>query len=158
MGLNPRCCVARAGVVQGLSWVDRLLVVWILGAMIIGVVCGKFAPVLRDRFAVAELYGTPLPIAVGLWLMMWPVLSKVPGTSLNMLPCTGRTPDDACAVCFATARKPGRMHAQVSRWGVRHGRPTAHRTTASTAAALLRLPIIIRGRRRVWRWHCSFTE
>ena len=68
-----------AGVVQGLSWVDRLLVVWILGAMVVGVVCGKFAPVLRDRFAVAELYGTPLPIAVGLWLMMWPVLSKVRG-------------------------------------------------------------------------------
>ena len=87
-----------AGVVQGLSWVDRLLVVWILGAMIIGVVCGKFAPVLRDRFAVAELYGTPLPIAVGLWLMMWPVLSKVRGTSVNMLPCTARTPDEACPV------------------------------------------------------------
>jgi hypothetical protein len=60
--------------------VDRLLVVWILGAMVIGVVCGKFAPALRDRFAVAQLDGTPLPIAVGLWLMMWPVLSKVRGT------------------------------------------------------------------------------
>ncbi len=66
-----------AGVIQGLSWTDRLLFVWILGAMVIGVVCGKFIPSLRDRFAVAELYGTPLPIAIGLWLMMWPVLSKV---------------------------------------------------------------------------------
>ena len=66
-----------AGVIQGLSWTDRLLFVWILGAMVIGVVCGTFIPSLRDRFAVAELYGTPLPIAVGLWLMMWPVLSKV---------------------------------------------------------------------------------
>ncbi len=84
LSLKRRRCVQRAGVVQGLSCVDRLLVVWILGAMVIGVVCGKFAPVLRDRFAVAELYGTPLPIAVGLWLMMWPVLSKVRRTAAGM--------------------------------------------------------------------------
>ncbi len=66
-----------AGVIKGLSWTDRLLFVWILGAMVIGVVCGKFVPGLSDRFAVAGLLGTPLPIAVGLWLMMWPVLAKV---------------------------------------------------------------------------------
>ena len=40
---------------------------------------------LAQRFAVAELYGTPLPIAVGLWLMMWPVLSKVRGLGFMIL-------------------------------------------------------------------------
>ena len=85
LSLALKSRLLRAGVIQGLSWVDRLLVVWILGAMVIGVVCGKFAPSLRDRFAVAQLYGTPLPIAVGLWLMMWPVLSKVRGTASGVL-------------------------------------------------------------------------
>ena len=86
--------------------------------MIIGVVCGKFAPVLRDRFAVAELYGTPLPIAVGLWLMMWPVLSKVRGTSVVVLPYNrgGRQP--LACVCCATTCKPGRKQVHRKADGV----------------------------------------
>ena len=99
---------------------DRLLVVWILGAMVIGVVCGKFAPVLRDRFAVAELYGTPLPIAVGLWLMMWPVLSKV-RAQVAACQCSLVQGWQASLlrIHFANTREPG---DQASTWGVWHDR------------------------------------
>ena len=31
-------------VLSGLSWIDRLLPVWIVGAMVIGVLLGSFAP------------------------------------------------------------------------------------------------------------------
>ena len=128
--------------------------VWILGAMIIGVVCGKFAPVLRDRFAVAELYGTPLPIAVGLWLMMWPVLSKVRGTSACVIPGTeGRQ------------TKPGPMFALPQRASVvacictgGHGRSRTLGMEACTVAAVLCLPVISQGGRRIRRWHGFLTE
>ena len=148
----------RAGAVQGLSWVDRLLVIWILGAMVTGVVCGKFAPVLRDRFAVAELYGTPLPIAVGLWLMMWPVLSKVHQRRHAPLH-RGAARRGLPRVCSVTKRKPGRMHVHPSEQaGCQHGRLHTLGTGPCSAAALLRLPTMSQAGRRLLRWHGSFTN
>lgn len=69
----------RPGVFQQMSFLDRFLPVWIIGAMVIGVVCGYYVPDLAQKLSVVSIQGTSLPIAIGLWLMMWPVLAKVPG-------------------------------------------------------------------------------
>jgi ACR3 family arsenite transporter len=65
-----------AGVFKSLSLTDRLLPVWIVGAMIVGVVLGYYTNigVVLDTTKIATV---SLPIAIGLWLMMWPVLCKV---------------------------------------------------------------------------------
>ena len=65
------------GLIKSLSFLDRYLALWIVLAMIIGVVCGYFAKGLPQAFSVVDIQGTSLPIAFGLWFMMWPVLSKV---------------------------------------------------------------------------------
>eukprot|EP00882_Tetradesmus_deserticola_P009676 GHRQ01010217.1.p1 GENE.GHRQ01010217.1~~GHRQ01010217.1.p1 ORF type:complete len:395 (+),score=129.49 GHRQ01010217.1:645-1829(+) len=65
------------GVMSGLSWLDRLLPVWIVAAMVLGVLLGSLAPQVRSGLAVLHIGNVSLPIALGLWLMMWPVLTKV---------------------------------------------------------------------------------
>ena len=68
---------ADSAVLDGLSWLDRLLPLWILLAMAGGVLLGRLAPNLQTQLAAVQVDHTPLPIALGLLLMMVPVLAKV---------------------------------------------------------------------------------
>lgn len=67
----------EAGVVAKLSTLDRFLAVWILLAMALGLGLGRLIPGLNDALAKVEIGGISLPIAVGLLVMMYPVLAKV---------------------------------------------------------------------------------
>ncbi|MFJ7335472.1 ACR3 family arsenite efflux transporter [Streptomyces sp. NPDC101110] len=60
-----------------LSFVDRYLAVWILAAMAVGLGLGRLVPGLGDALAAVTVTGVSLPIAVGLLVMMYPVLAKV---------------------------------------------------------------------------------
>ena len=62
---------------ERLSTLDRLLPVWIGLAMVAGIVLGKAFPDLDDQLDRVEVDTVSLPIAVGLLLMMYPVLAKV---------------------------------------------------------------------------------
>ncbi|MFD9379761.1 ACR3 family arsenite efflux transporter [Streptomyces sp. NPDC059999] len=64
-------------VVGKLSALDRFLAVWILLAMGFGLGLGRLIPGLNDALAKVEIGGISLPIAVGLLIMMYPVLAKV---------------------------------------------------------------------------------
>jgi ACR3 family arsenite transporter len=68
---------ARPAVVNGLSGLDRLLPLWIGLAMVAGLLLGRFVPELNAVLNVAQLDGISLPIALGLLIMMYPVLAKV---------------------------------------------------------------------------------
>ncbi|MFI2617193.1 ACR3 family arsenite efflux transporter [Streptomyces sp. NPDC018584] len=60
-----------------LSTLDRYLAVWILLAMAVGIGLGRLVPGLGGTLAKAEVGGISLPIAIGLLVMMYPVLAKV---------------------------------------------------------------------------------
>ena len=64
-------------VVARLSTRDRLLPVWIGAAMVAGLVLGSVVPGLNDGLDAVKVGQTSLPIALGLLLMMYPVLAKV---------------------------------------------------------------------------------
>ena len=64
-------------VVSRLSTRDRLLPVWIGAAMVAGLVLGRVVPGLNDDLDAVKIGQTSLPIALGLLLMMYPVLAKV---------------------------------------------------------------------------------
>lgn len=66
-----------SAVVQKLSLLDRFLPVWILAAMVTGLLLGRLIPGLSDALATVEIDGVSLPIAIGLLIMMYPVLAKV---------------------------------------------------------------------------------
>jgi len=64
-------------VVGSLSLLDRLLPLWILLAMALGIALGAVAPGLQRVLGALQVGTTSLPIAVGLLLMMYPVLARV---------------------------------------------------------------------------------
>ena len=66
-----------APVLQRLSRLDRFLPVWILAAMGLGLLLGRTVAGLDDALDAVEVADVSLPIAVGLLLMMYPVLAKV---------------------------------------------------------------------------------
>ncbi|MFE9016816.1 ACR3 family arsenite efflux transporter [Streptomyces cyaneofuscatus] len=69
---------AAAGPVAArLSFLDRFLAVWILIAMGAGLGLGRLVPGLGDALAKVTVTGVSLPIALGLLVMMYPVLAKV---------------------------------------------------------------------------------
>jgi len=67
----------EAAVLAKLSVLDRFLPVWILTAMAGGLLLGRLAPGVQSALDAVKVGQTSLPIAVGLLLMMYPVLAKV---------------------------------------------------------------------------------
>jgi ACR3 family arsenite transporter len=63
--------------VARLSTLDRLLPVWIGVAMAAGLLLGRAFPDLNDALDRVKIHTVSLPIALGLLLMMYPVLAKV---------------------------------------------------------------------------------
>ena len=68
---------ADSAVVKKLSALDRLLPVWIGVAMVAGLLLGRLIPGLGDALSAVQVDGISLPIAIGLLVMMYPVLAKV---------------------------------------------------------------------------------
>ena len=67
----------RDPVLAKLSLLDRFLPVWILAAMAGGLILGRVVPGVQGALDSVKVGQTSLPIALGLLLMMYPVLAKV---------------------------------------------------------------------------------
>jgi ACR3 family arsenite transporter len=68
---------AAPAVVGRLSTLDRFLPVWILAAMALGLAAGRLVLGLGQALDAISVGGVSLPIALGLLVMMYPVLAKV---------------------------------------------------------------------------------
>ena len=64
-------------VLEGLPRLDRYLPLWIGLAMLLGLALGRLVPQLNDGLDALKIGTISLPIAIGLLLMMYPVLAKV---------------------------------------------------------------------------------
>ncbi|AOP54839.1 ACR3 family arsenite efflux transporter [Brevibacterium aurantiacum] len=60
-----------------LSTLDRFLPVWIIAAMVLGLLLGRLVPGLGAALDSIKIADVSLPIALGLLVMMYPVLAKV---------------------------------------------------------------------------------
>ena len=76
-GPGPGPADDSALVLERLSRLDRFLPVWIGAAMVAGLIFGRVIPGLADALNTVKIGQTSLPIALGLLLMMYPVLAKV---------------------------------------------------------------------------------
>lgn len=72
-------------VLKQLSMLDRFLPVWILVAMGAGLELGALIPRLDHALSSVQITGTSVPIAIGLVLMMYPVLARVRYEELGRL-------------------------------------------------------------------------
>ncbi|PWU50410.1 arsenical-resistance protein [Micromonospora sp. S4605] len=64
-------------VVARLSRLDQFLPIWIGLAMVAGLLLGRLIPGLNSALDAVKIGGISLPIALGLLIMMYPVLAKV---------------------------------------------------------------------------------
>ena len=69
--------VEQSRVMKEMSFLDRWLPVWILAAMAVGLLLGRFVPGLNTALEAVKIGSVSLPIAIGLLVMMYPVLAKV---------------------------------------------------------------------------------
>ena len=76
---------SERAVIERLSTLDRFLPVWIVLAMAVGLGIGSLVTGLNDALSSVQIAGTSLPIAVGLLLMMYPVLARVHYEELGRL-------------------------------------------------------------------------
>ncbi|KAK5988120.1 Arsenical-resistance protein Acr3 [Cladobotryum mycophilum] len=74
-----------SSVFKNLGILDRFLALWIFLAMAIGVILGNFVPEMSPALQKGKFVGVSVPIAVGLLVMMYPILCKVRYESLHEL-------------------------------------------------------------------------
>ncbi|KAJ0166885.1 Arsenical-resistance protein Acr3 [Colletotrichum tanaceti] len=66
-----------SSIFHSLGILDRFLAVWIFLAMLIGIILGNFVPSAGPALQQGRFIGVSVPIAVGLLVMMYPILCKV---------------------------------------------------------------------------------
>jgi len=64
-------------VIGRLSTLDRFLPIWILLAMVLGLLLGRWVPGLQGFLDAVKIDNTSVLIAIGLFAMMYPVLARV---------------------------------------------------------------------------------
>ncbi len=67
----------------GISFFERYLTVWVIFCMITGVLIGKFLPFIPETLGKLEYAQVSIPIAVLIWLMIYPMMMKVDFTSIR---------------------------------------------------------------------------
>jgi ACR3 family arsenite transporter len=77
MSTTTTAPAASQGVMKDLSFLDRWLPAWILIAMVAGLLLGRFVPGLDTALEAVKIGEVSVPIAIGLLVMMYPVLAKV---------------------------------------------------------------------------------
>ncbi|PQE28165.1 putative arsenite efflux transporter protein [Rutstroemia sp. NJR-2017a BBW] len=68
---------SKVSAFKSLGLLDRFLAVWILLAMAIGIILGNFVPSTGPALQKGKFVGVSVPIAIGLLVMMYPILCKV---------------------------------------------------------------------------------
>ena len=78
------------GVLKQLSFLDRFLPVWIIGAMGLGILLGYFVPAVERAFGGIQIDSVSLPIAIG-----YTLLGSVAPLSAATAPHTMHVPTQA---------------------------------------------------------------
>jgi ACR3 family arsenite transporter len=87
---RPDSDAGREAVLARLSRLDRFLPLWIALAMAAGLGLGTLIPGLNDALEKVQVGTVSVPIAIGLLLMMYPVLAKVRYEELGKVRGEGR--------------------------------------------------------------------
>ena len=68
---------------EGIGFFDKYLTVWVILCMVAGVLIGRFLPGIPAFLGKFEYAGVSIPIAVLIWLMIYPMMLKVDFQSIK---------------------------------------------------------------------------
>ena len=74
---------------KGINTFQRYLSVWVLLCMVIGVLIGHFLPMIPDALDKMQIAGISIPIAILIWVMIYPMMMKVDFQSVKQV---GKSP------------------------------------------------------------------
>ena len=67
----------------GIGFFERYLTIWVILCMVAGVLIGQFLPGIPEFLSRFEYERVSLPIALLIWLMIYPMMLKVDFTSIR---------------------------------------------------------------------------
>lgn len=67
---------------SGIGFFEKYLTLWVLGCIIVGVLIGQVLPVIPQFLSRFEYANVSLPIAILIWMMIFPMMLKIDFTSL----------------------------------------------------------------------------
>jgi len=67
---------------QGIGFFERYLTVWVAACIVIGVAIGQYLPVIPETLSRFEYAQVSIPVAVLIWLMIYPMMLKIDFTRI----------------------------------------------------------------------------
>ncbi|WP_069999728.1 ACR3 family arsenite efflux transporter [Cellulosilyticum sp. I15G10I2] len=67
---------------KGLSVFEKYLTVWVAACIIVGILIGQFLPIIPNTLSNFEYYNVSIPVAILIWLMIYPMMLKIDFTSI----------------------------------------------------------------------------
>jgi ACR3 family arsenite transporter len=62
---------------EGIGFFERYLTLWVVICMVVGILIGKFLPVIPEFLGQFEYAKVSVPIAILIWVMIYPMMMKV---------------------------------------------------------------------------------
>lgn len=63
--------------IQGISYFERYLTLWVALCIIIGIMIGQYLPIIPNTLSKFEYANVSIPVAILIWLMIYPMMLKV---------------------------------------------------------------------------------
>lgn len=67
---------------KGLGIFERYLTIWVALCIVVGILIGQFIPVIPRTLNKFEYYNVSIPVAILIWLMIYPMMLKIDFTSI----------------------------------------------------------------------------
>lgn len=67
---------------NGLGIFEKYLTVWVAICIVIGILIGRFIPVIPETLNKFEYYNVSIPVAILIWLMIYPMMLKIDFNSI----------------------------------------------------------------------------
>jgi ACR3 family arsenite transporter len=90
-GMKEKERSEQSGNAGGIGLFEKTLSLWVLGCMVAGILIGKFLPAIPDFLGKFEVANVSIPIAILIWLMIYPMMLKVDFASIRKV---GENPRD----------------------------------------------------------------
>ena len=70
---------------EGINFFQKYLTIWVFICMVVGVIIGKLLPAIPNALGNLEISGISIPIAILIWIMIYPMMLKVDFQSIKQV-------------------------------------------------------------------------